>query len=78
MLCPWLYNVFMYKCINNAYGGTKDVLARDVNVHTFLSGGDAILLTKNLNGLKLILDYLKQIRNMDPTINLSETKVFFV
>lgn len=68
MMHPWLYNVFMYKYIKNAIGGTRDVLARNVNVHTFLSGDDAIILTKNLNGLKLMLDYLKQIRNMDLTI----------
>jgi hypothetical protein len=76
VMSPWLFNIFIDKCMRVVCQGMKGVTIGDKNVSVLLYADDAVLLAENADELQRMLDSLNEgTTSMNLRVNVGKTKV---
>ncbi|KAF1010546.1 MAG: hypothetical protein GAK29_05048 [Acinetobacter bereziniae] len=76
VMSPWLFNVFIDKCVRDACFDARGVKVGSVDVKVLLYADDAVLVAEDPNELQGMMQKLgESAKKMDLKINASKTKV---
>src|SRR5215468_2969961 len=76
VMSPWLFNVFMDKCIRRACQDINGISIGNTNVQILMYADDAVLVAESMNDLQQMLSkFADTCENMDLKVNARKTKV---
>ena len=76
VMSPWLFNVFMDKCIRSACQDINGMSIGNTNVQILMYADDAVLVAESMNDLQQMLSkFADTCENMDLKVNARKTKV---
>jgi hypothetical protein len=76
VISPWLFNVFMDKCVRTACVDTSGIKVGEADVRMLLYADDVVVLAESEEELQEMLEKLElSTRGMDLKINVSKTKI---
>ena len=76
VMSPWLFNIFMDKCMKETCKGMKGVMFGNVNLRVLLYADDAVVFAESASDLQVSLDRMNErMERMDLKMNVGKTKV---
>lgn len=76
VMSPWLFNIFMDKCVRMAIRGERGIKIGELLLWLLLYADDAMLLAESVEELQSMLDCLEEsTKSMDLKINVGKTKI---